>query len=84
VQKATNNGKVVDAAELSPAIWFGLPLCDPLSYPLNPALLTATRTPVVPKTGMQPARPSVLRARNHAVRGWAKLPADQVVLGADH
>jgi hypothetical protein len=36
VQKATNNGKVVDAAELSPAIWFGLPLCDPMSYPLNP------------------------------------------------
>ncbi len=34
--KATNNGKVVDAAELSPAIWFGLPLCDPHSYPQNP------------------------------------------------
>jgi hypothetical protein len=35
-KKATNNGKVVDAAELSPAIWFGLPLCDPKSYPQNP------------------------------------------------
>ncbi|HEX9034309.1 MAG TPA: hypothetical protein VF834_20890 [Streptosporangiaceae bacterium] len=33
VAKATNNGKVVDYAELSPAPWFGLPLCDPLSYP---------------------------------------------------
>ncbi len=27
---------VADRAELSPAIWFGLALCDPLSYPLNP------------------------------------------------
>jgi hypothetical protein len=35
-KKATNNGKIVDAAELSPAIWFGLPLCDPKSYPQNP------------------------------------------------
>src|SRR5262249_59446730 len=34
--KPTNSGKVVDAAELSPAIWFGLPLCDPKSYPQNP------------------------------------------------
>ncbi len=25
-----------DYAELSPAPWFGLPICDPLSYPLNP------------------------------------------------
>ena len=33
---ATNDGKVVSAAELSPAIWFGLPICDPKSYPQNP------------------------------------------------
>ncbi len=33
---ATNSGSVVDYAELSPAPWFGLPLCDPNSYPLNP------------------------------------------------
>jgi hypothetical protein len=33
---ATNNGKVVDYAELSPAPWFGLPICDPGSYPQNP------------------------------------------------
>jgi hypothetical protein len=32
----TNNGKVVDYAELSPAPWFGMPLCDPQSYPQNP------------------------------------------------
>ena len=25
-----------DYAELSPAPWFGLPICDPLSYPINP------------------------------------------------
>ncbi|HUY08140.1 MAG TPA: hypothetical protein VMW80_01640 [Candidatus Dormibacteraeota bacterium] len=25
-----------DYAELSPAPWFGLPICDPLSYPQNP------------------------------------------------
>ena len=31
------NGKTVsDYAELSPAPWFGLPICDPDSYPLNP------------------------------------------------
>ena len=35
-KKATNNGKVVDAAELSPAILFGLALCEPKSYPQNP------------------------------------------------
>jgi hypothetical protein len=33
---ATNSGSVVDYAELSPAPWFGLPLCDPQSYPVNP------------------------------------------------
>jgi hypothetical protein len=36
VKPATNSGSVVDAAELSPAIWFGLPICDPRSYPQNP------------------------------------------------
>lgn len=29
-------GSVTDYAELSPAPWFGLPICDPNSYPLNP------------------------------------------------
>jgi hypothetical protein len=33
---ATNDGKVVHYAELSLAPWFGLPLCDPRSYPQNP------------------------------------------------
>jgi hypothetical protein len=32
----TANGKVVDYAQLSPAPWFGLPICDPKSYPQNP------------------------------------------------
>ncbi len=32
----TNNGKVVKYAELSVAPWFGLPICDPKSYPQNP------------------------------------------------
>lgn len=32
----TNSGSVVHYAELSPAPWFGLPLCDPNSYPQNP------------------------------------------------
>jgi hypothetical protein len=36
VKKATNSGSVTTAAELSPAIWFGLPICDPRSYPQNP------------------------------------------------
>ena len=31
----TNNGKVVKYAELSVAPWFGLPICDPKSYPQN-------------------------------------------------
>jgi hypothetical protein len=31
------NGRTVsDYAELSPAPWFGLPICDPKSYPQNP------------------------------------------------
>jgi hypothetical protein len=32
----TANGSVVDYAQLSVAPWFGLPLCDPKSYPQNP------------------------------------------------
>ena len=32
----TANGSVVDYAQLSPAPWFGLPICDPKSYPQNP------------------------------------------------
>jgi hypothetical protein len=32
----TNSGSVVNYAELSPAPWFGLPICDPKSYPQNP------------------------------------------------
>jgi hypothetical protein len=32
---ANNAGTVIDYGELSPAPWFGLPLCDPKSYPQN-------------------------------------------------
>jgi hypothetical protein len=32
----TASGSVVDYAQLSPAPWFGLPICDPKSYPQNP------------------------------------------------
>jgi hypothetical protein len=32
----TLDGSVSDYAELSPAPWFGLPICDPKSYPQNP------------------------------------------------
>ena len=35
---ATNTGSVVRYAQLSPAPWFGLPLCDNFSYPQNPCL----------------------------------------------
>jgi len=35
-KRATNSGSVIDYAELSPAPWFGLPLCDSRSYPQNP------------------------------------------------
>jgi hypothetical protein len=31
-----SSGTVVNYAELSPAPWFGLPMCDPRSYPQNP------------------------------------------------
>ena len=31
----TPNGSVVHYAQLSPAPWFGLPICDPKSYPQN-------------------------------------------------
>jgi hypothetical protein len=33
--KPTANGSVVDYAQLSVAPWFGLPICDPKSYPQN-------------------------------------------------
>ncbi len=36
VKAPTANGSVTDYAELSLAPWFGLPMCDPHSYPLNP------------------------------------------------
>ncbi len=32
----TNNGSVTDYGQLSVAPWFGLPLCDPKSFPQNP------------------------------------------------
>src|SRR5215472_1135558 len=32
----TNNGKITKYAELTGAAWFGLPICDPSSYPQNP------------------------------------------------
>jgi hypothetical protein len=31
----TPNGSVTHYAELSPAPWFGLPICDPKSFPMN-------------------------------------------------
>ncbi len=33
--KPTATGSVTDYGELSPAPWFGLPICDPQSYPQN-------------------------------------------------
>ena len=33
--KPTTDGRVSDYAELSPAPWYGLPICDPHSYPQN-------------------------------------------------
>jgi len=35
-QQPTANGSVTDYSELSIAPWFGLPICDPRSYPQNP------------------------------------------------
>ena len=35
VAAPTSTGSVTDYAELSPAPWFGLPICDPNSYPQN-------------------------------------------------
>lgn len=32
----TNSGSITKYAELTGAAWFGLPLCDPASYPQNP------------------------------------------------
>ena len=34
-RQPTVSGSVTDYAELSPAPWFGLPICDPHSYPQN-------------------------------------------------
>jgi hypothetical protein len=35
-RRPTPSGSVTTYTELSPALWFGLPLCDPNSYPQNP------------------------------------------------
>ena len=35
-KRPTASGSVTSYAELSIAPWFGLPICDPLSYPQNP------------------------------------------------
>lgn len=35
-RQPTASGSVTDYGELSIAPWFGLPICDPLSYPQNP------------------------------------------------
>ena len=35
-RQPTANGSVTKYAELSVAPWFGLPMCDPKSYPQNP------------------------------------------------
>ncbi|HWG64451.1 MAG TPA: hypothetical protein VG253_22430 [Streptosporangiaceae bacterium] len=35
-QRPTSSGSVTTYAELSVAPWFGLPVCDPRSYPQNP------------------------------------------------
>jgi hypothetical protein len=35
-RKPTANGRVTSYGELSVAPWFGLPICDPRSYPQNP------------------------------------------------
>ena len=35
-QRPTSSGSVTDYGELSVAPWFGLPICDPHSYPQNP------------------------------------------------
>jgi hypothetical protein len=35
-RKPTASGSVTDYAELSVTPWFGLPICDPKSYPQNP------------------------------------------------
>ena len=40
----TLDGSVTDYAELSPAPWFGIPICDPNSFRRIRASLTATPT----------------------------------------
>ena len=78
---------VSDYAELSPAPWFGLPICDPGSYPQNPCKPDSdsnsgairTRTP---RVGL-PGAP-VLPAGLPAVRGRASCDARPLVLRAHH
>ena len=61
------NGKMrADYAELSPAPWFGLPICDPGSYPQNPC------TPDSDSNGGAINDPN---AAGLGVHGTAVLPA---------
>ena len=62
---ATATGSVTDYSELSIAPWFGLPMCDPNSYPQNPCKPDSDANT---GSGLRPMR----RLRVH---GAAVLPA---------
>jgi hypothetical protein len=83
----TANGRVVDYAQLSPAPWFGLPICDPKSYPQNPCKPDSDTNSgtITDPNAAGSAFMAVLPAGLHpGVDRQHQLQRDQVVRGHDH
>ena len=83
----TLDGSVSDYAELSPAPWFGLPICDPNSYPQNPCTPdsdsnTGARRSDRRRVGV-PGAPAV-SARIPAVARRAELRRDALLRRDEH
>ena len=83
----TPTGKVTNYGQLSVAPWFGLPMCDPNSYPqnaLHPGQRHQHRSGSADRRRLRVHGAPVLPAGLHPVRRQRELQRDQVVRGAQH
>ena len=83
----TASGSVTNYGQLSVAPWFGLPMCDPKSYPQNPCTPDSdTNSGLIsdPNGAGSAFMELQLYAPGYPVRGQRELQQDQVVRGADH
>jgi hypothetical protein len=63
--KPTPDAKTSDYAELSIAPWFGLPMCDPKSYPQNPCTPDSDTNSATSRTRTRPAPRSWSSSSGH-------------------